>query len=152
MLDTSIAQISSPHLRVALFLGQEQVMGNEGDNSEIEVSDNFSESTNSSIACSTDSVSDSSSDSGSRSRSKLKRDKIFCWHLLNSNSVSPEVLGTHKNNECDMLFGRTCMEFDVLKVPSVFLPITAKEGDFVLLTGTGAYDVSMQYDFGDGNK
>ena len=41
------------------------------------------------------------------------------------------------------------MEFD--SITGLFsLPTRAATGDFVLICCTGAYDMSMQYDFGDG--
>lgn len=47
------------------------------------------------------------------------------------------------------LWGRTCMEWD--KIPGGFeLPAEAQVGDLLLISGCGAYDMSMQYDFGDG--
>jgi diaminopimelate decarboxylase len=49
----------------------------------------------------------------------------------------------------DALWGRTCMEFDRIYTP-VCVPIDAAPGDFVLICSAGAYDSSMQYDFGDG--
>lgn len=48
----------------------------------------------------------------------------------------------------DILWGRTCMEFDTH--PGVDLPDLAKIGDLLMITACGAYDSSMQYDFGDG--
>ena len=49
------------------------------------------------------------------------------------------------------IWGRTCMEFDVL--PGLYeLPQNAAVGDFLLVCCTGAYDISMQYNFGDGQE
>lgn len=58
----------------------------------------------------------------------------------------------------DQIWGRSCMEFDVLTSGSggttssagICLPSSLREGDFVLIAATGAYDMSMQYDFADG--
>lgn len=68
----------------------------------------------------------------------------------------------------DELWGRTCMEFDVLVgntngwgsssgtcglgEAGLSLPKEIKAGDFILIGGCGAYDMSMQYDFGDGKS
>lgn len=47
------------------------------------------------------------------------------------------------------IWGRTCMEWD--KIPGFFaLPAEARAGDLLLISGCGAYDMSMQYAFGDG--
>lgn len=64
------------------------------------------------------------------------------------------------------IWGRTCMEFDVLVGSTsgwgfkagtcgrgnlgIDIPKEMKVGDFLLFTGCGAYDMSMQYHFGDG--
>lgn len=66
----------------------------------------------------------------------------------------------------DEIWGRTCMEFDqLIGVSSTWgtiggrcgmgqqliqVPPTMKPGDFIAITNCGAYDMSMQYDFGDG--
>jgi diaminopimelate decarboxylase len=60
----------------------------------------------------------------------------------------------------DQIWGRSCMEFDVLtsgcgaggttSAAGVRMPVSLREGDFVLIAATGAYDMSMQYDFADG--
>jgi diaminopimelate decarboxylase len=47
------------------------------------------------------------------------------------------------------IWGRTCMEWDLIK-GGFELPEEVQEGDLLLIAGCGAYDVSMQYDFGDG--
>jgi diaminopimelate decarboxylase len=47
------------------------------------------------------------------------------------------------------IWGRTCMEWDVIK--GLFsIPHGLKEGDLLFIAGCGAYDLTMQYDFGDG--
>ena len=50
----------------------------------------------------------------------------------------------------DSLWGRSCMEFDVIGALGVCVPADAAAGDFILFTGCGAYETTMQYDFGDG--
>lgn len=66
----------------------------------------------------------------------------------------------------DEIWGRTCMEFDVLVGSSggwgtgtgtcggggrgICLPDNIKPGDYILIGNCGSYDMSMQYDFGDG--
>ena len=60
----------------------------------------------------------------------------------------------------DQIWGRSCMEFDVFTsqrgdltaAAGIKLPKHLQEGDFLLLAATGAYDMSMQYDFGDGKE
>ena len=47
------------------------------------------------------------------------------------------------------IWGRTCMEWDKV-FGSFALPAEAKVGDYLLIAGCGAYDMSMQYNFGDG--
>ena len=47
------------------------------------------------------------------------------------------------------VWGRTCMEWDRL-IGSYDLPPGLRAGDLLLITGSGAYDMSMQYGFGDG--
>jgi diaminopimelate decarboxylase len=47
------------------------------------------------------------------------------------------------------IWGRTCMEWDMVR-GSFQLPADVKEGDLLFVAGCGAYDMSMQYDFGDG--
>lgn len=47
------------------------------------------------------------------------------------------------------IWGRTCMEWDRV-YGSFTLPSEVKVGDFLLVSGCGAYDMSMQYGFGDG--
>jgi diaminopimelate decarboxylase len=47
------------------------------------------------------------------------------------------------------LWGRTCMEWDRL-VGTYTIPAALRAGDLILITGAGAYDLSMQYNFGDG--
>jgi diaminopimelate decarboxylase len=47
------------------------------------------------------------------------------------------------------IWGRTCMEWDLIK-GGFMLPADVQEGDLLLIAGCGAYDISMQYDFGDG--
>eukprot|EP01032_Pedospumella_encystans_P011823 gene11823-13720_t len=47
------------------------------------------------------------------------------------------------------IWGRTCMEWDKV-FGSFALPAAAKVGDYLLIAGCGAYDMSMQYNFGDG--
>ena len=48
------------------------------------------------------------------------------------------------------IWGRTCMEFDKLSRMKYKLPTDILVGDVMLFTGTGAYDMSMSYSFGDG--
>lgn len=66
----------------------------------------------------------------------------------------------------DELWGRTCMEFDVLvgatngwgggsgscglASAGLSFPKELQVGDMLLIGGCGAYDMTMQYDFGDG--
>ncbi len=59
-----------------------------------------------------------------------------CWQPLSHGS--------------DELWGRSCMEFDKIGVFGVTLPSRIAEGDYLLFTGCGAYESTMQYDFGDG--
>jgi diaminopimelate decarboxylase len=47
------------------------------------------------------------------------------------------------------VWGRTCMEWDRL-VGTYAIPPALRAGDLLLITGAGAYDLSMQYNFGDG--
>jgi diaminopimelate decarboxylase len=47
------------------------------------------------------------------------------------------------------VWGRTCMEWDRL-VGTYTIPAALRAGDLILITGAGAYDLSMQYNFGDG--
>jgi diaminopimelate decarboxylase len=47
------------------------------------------------------------------------------------------------------VWGRTCMEWDRL-VGTYTIPAALRAGDLILVTGAGAYDLSMQYNFGDG--
>jgi diaminopimelate decarboxylase len=47
----------------------------------------------------------------------------------------------------DQIFGRICMESDVLH-PGLTLPEQIVPGDLVAFLDTGAYDMSMSYDFG----
>ena len=47
------------------------------------------------------------------------------------------------------VWGRTCMEWDRL-IGSYDLPPGLRVGDLLLIAGSGAYDMSMQYGFGDG--
>jgi diaminopimelate decarboxylase len=47
------------------------------------------------------------------------------------------------------IWGRTCMEWDMV-MGGFTLPVDVQEGDLLLIAGCGAYDMSMQYDFGDG--
>jgi diaminopimelate decarboxylase len=49
----------------------------------------------------------------------------------------------------DVIWGRTCMEFDIIH-GSFSLPSTAQPGDFLLYAATGSYDFTNSYDFGDG--
>lgn len=74
------------------------------------------------------------------------------WHSFSSGS--------------DEIWGRTCMEFDQLVgirsswgsvggrcgtgVQCIAIPKDIEVGDFILITCCGSYDMSMQYDFGDG--
>ena len=51
------------------------------------------------------------------------------------------------NEGADMILGRICMEHDIVR-QSVLLPPDLREGDFLRVRGTGAYDMSMRYDFG----
>lgn len=51
----------------------------------------------------------------------------------------------------DMIWGRTCMEFDILK-HNTMIPQGLQPGDYIVFTNAGAYDVSMNYSFGDGNS
>jgi diaminopimelate decarboxylase len=47
------------------------------------------------------------------------------------------------------IWGRTCMEWD--KVLGLFaVPDGLRAGDLLIIAGSGAYDMSMQYSFGDG--
>jgi diaminopimelate decarboxylase len=48
-----------------------------------------------------------------------------------------------------MLFGRLCMEHDIV-ASNVQLPENAKQGDVFVFCDTGAYDRSMSYVFGCG--
>ena len=48
------------------------------------------------------------------------------------------------------LYHRTCMEFDKISRVCLSMPPDLHVGDFMLITGAGAYDVSMSYSFGDG--
>lgn len=50
----------------------------------------------------------------------------------------------------DAIGGRTCMEWDYAHT-AVMLPHDVREGDFVLIAFTGAYDVTISYAFGDGS-
>jgi diaminopimelate decarboxylase len=47
------------------------------------------------------------------------------------------------------VWGRTCMEWDRL-VGTYTIPAALRAGDLILITGAGAYDLGMQYNFGDG--
>jgi diaminopimelate decarboxylase len=49
------------------------------------------------------------------------------------------------------VWGRTCMEWDRL-VGTYTIPAALRAGDLILITGAGAYDLSMQYHFGDGRQ
>eukprot|EP01039_Chlorochromonas_danica_P008935 gene8935-9858_t len=68
----------------------------------------------------------------------------------------------------DEIWGRTCMEFDILVGKTngwmngagvgscglgssgLMLPCEIQSGDWILIGGCGAYDMTMQYDFGNG--
>lgn len=49
----------------------------------------------------------------------------------------------------DQLWGRSCMEFDIV-AKAIQLPEELAEGDYLLFGSCGAYDMSMNYPFGDG--
>lgn len=51
----------------------------------------------------------------------------------------------------DILLGRICMEWDVV-ASGLHLPAGTGPGDYLLLAYTGAYDMSMGYDFGRGGN
>jgi diaminopimelate decarboxylase len=89
---------------------------------------------------------------------------IFWRHSnCNGSSKSWKPLSSAGQDE---IWGRTCMEFDVLVgstsgwsigrgscglgAAGIIIPADLQAGDFLLIAGCGAYDMSMQYDFGDG--
>jgi diaminopimelate decarboxylase len=49
----------------------------------------------------------------------------------------------------DRILGRLCLESDIIR-SDVQLPTWLAEGDFLIFTQTGGYDVSMRYTFGRG--
>jgi len=51
----------------------------------------------------------------------------------------------------DAVFGRICMEFDMLAT-NIKLPSEIATGNILLLAFCGAYDISMSYAFGDGRS
>jgi hypothetical protein len=51
-----------------------------------------------------------------------------------------------------MLYGRICMEWDVLGLGLRFPEEGLRAGDKILLARTGAYDMSMAYEFGRGKE
>lgn len=92
------------------------------------------------------------------------RDKISiildtCIGELSSPHVKPLLYYSFTEKKWELmqpgniqLWGRTCMEFDKLST-SISLPKNIKNicvGDYFLFAASGAYDMSMSYDFGDG--
>eukprot|EP01031_Cornospumella_fuschlensis_P026784 gene26784-32363_t len=85
------------------------------------------------------------------------------WRSATDNGETWQMLSRVGRDE---VWGRTCMEFDVLVggtngwgasggscglgVAGICIPEELRAGDFLLVCGCGAYDMSMQYDFGDG--
>jgi diaminopimelate decarboxylase len=82
-----------------------------------------------------------------------------CIGELSSPHIKPVLYYSFNDNKFEVLlpgniqiWGRTCMEFDKL-LPSISLPKNTKNisiGDYFLFAASGAYDVSMSYNFGDG--
>jgi diaminopimelate decarboxylase len=66
-----------------------------------------------------------------------------------SNSSSSSTGWTRLQAGRTEVRGRTCMEWDRL-VGTYTIPAALRAGDLLLITGAGAYDLSMQYNFGDG--
>jgi diaminopimelate decarboxylase len=52
----------------------------------------------------------------------------------------------------DVLYGRSCMEFDLLGSTPIRIPPGMTNGDYVMFAFSGAYDCTMQYDFADGES
>lgn len=89
------------------------------------------------------------------------------WRPANSSDV-PNLNHGWQSFESgeDEMWGRTCMEFDQLIGLScpwgmhgglcgmgrqlIQVPTAMKVGDFILITCCGSYDMTMQYNFGDG--
>jgi diaminopimelate decarboxylase len=64
-----------------------------------------------------------------------------------ANGALPQCVPLAPGNT--LIWGRTCMEWDGVR-GAFELPADVREGDMLLIAGCGAYDMSMQYDFGDG--
>jgi diaminopimelate decarboxylase len=80
-----------------------------------------------------------------------------CLYWLPAGAACPIDSSTRSNSagwtrlqagRCEV-WGRTCMEWDRL-VGTYTVPAALRAGDLILITGAGAYDLSMQYNFGDG--